>query len=187
LLEVDAIEKSAFLLIADPRNPEPGTQNPKPRTQNRMKLIKTSEIKDWVGKEVGVSDWLIIDQARIDAFAKVTEDNQFIHIDPEAAKATPYGTTVAHGFLTLSMLSRMAVDCVLVCEGIAMGVNYGFEKVRFITPVKSGKRVRGRFALMSAESRLPGRWSFKYGVKVEIEGEDRPALAAEWLTMQMVS
>jgi acyl dehydratase len=151
-----------------------------------MKIVKPAEIGAWVGKETGVSDWVEIDQARISAFADVTEDHQFIHVDPEAAKATPFGGTIAHGFLTLSMLSRLAAGSVLVCEGIKMGVNYGFEKVRFITPVKSGRRIRGRFTLMSADEKLPGQWSFKYGVKVEIEGEDRPALAAEWLTMQMV-
>jgi acyl dehydratase len=116
----------------------------------------------------------------------VTEDRQFIHIDPEAAKATPFGGTVAHGFLTLSLLSKLASDCVLVCEGIKMGVNYGFDKVRFSTPVKSGKRIRGRFTLMSARERVPGQWALKYSARVEIEGEDKPALVAEWLTMQVV-
>jgi acyl dehydratase len=151
-----------------------------------MKIVKVAEIPGHVGKEVGVSDWITIDQKRIDAFADVTEDHQFIHVDPEAAKATPFATTIAHGFLTLSMLSRLAAGTLLVCEGVKMGVNYGFEKVRFVAPVKSGKRVRARFTLMSADQKIPGQWSFKYGVKVEIEGEDRPALVAEWLTMQMV-
>lgn len=151
-----------------------------------MKFVNPADIAAHIGKETGVSDWIEIGQGRIDAFAEVTEDRQFIHIDPEAAKATPFGTTIAHGFLTLSMLSRLASGSVLVCEGVKMGVNYGFDKVRFVAPVKSGKRIRGRFTLMSAEEKLPGTWSFKYGVKVEIEGEDRPALVAEWLTMQMV-
>lgn len=151
-----------------------------------MKIVKVADLPSYIGKETGVSDWIEISQERINKFADVTEDHQFIHVDPEAAKATPFGTTVAHGFLTLSMLSRLASGSVLVCEGIKMGVNYGFEKVRFVAPVKSGKRIRGRFTLMSADQKLPGQWSFKYGVKVEVEGEDRPALAAEWLTMQMV-
>ena len=151
-----------------------------------MKPVKTSELQNYVGKEVGVSAWLLVDQKRIDGFAEVTEDRQFIHIDPEAAKATPFGQTVAHGFLTLSLLSKLASDCVLVCEGIKMGVNYGFDKVRFSTPVKSGKRIRGRFALMSARERLPGQWALKYSARVEIEGEEKPALVAEWLTMQVV-
>ena len=151
-----------------------------------MKIVKVADIPAHVGKEVGVSDWITIDQKRIDAFADVTEDRQFIHVDPDAARATPFGTTIAHGFLTLSMLSRLAAGTLLVCEGVKMGVNYGFEKVRFVAPVKSGKRVRARFTLMSADQKIPGQWSFKYGVKVEIEGEERPALVAEWLTMQMV-
>jgi len=151
-----------------------------------MQIIKPEEIGAHVGKIVGVSDWIDIDQARISAFAEVTEDHQFIHVDPEAAKASPFGGTIAHGFLTLSMLSRLARGSVLVLDGVRMGVNYGFEKVRFVNPVRSGKRIRGHFTLISADSKLPGQWMFKYGVKVEIEGETKPALVAEWLTMQFV-
>lgn len=143
-------------------------------------------VSELVGKETGVSDWITIDQERINVFADVTEDHQFIHIDPEAAKATPFGTTIAHGFLSLSMLSKLAGGSVVVLEGVKMGVNYGFDKVRFASPVKSGKRIRGRFTLMSADQKIPGQWTFKYAVKVEIEGEDKPALVAEWLTMQFV-
>ena len=151
-----------------------------------MKVVKASEISSHVGAVTGVSDWILVDQERINVFADVTEDHKFIHIDPEAAKATSFGTTIAHGFLTLSMLSRFAAGCVLVTEGVKMGVNYGFDKVRFMSPVKSGKRIRGHFTLMSAENKIPGQWSFKYAVKVEIEGEEKPALIAEWLTMQFV-
>ncbi len=151
-----------------------------------MKSVKTDELPDYVGKEVGVSDWITIDQGRIDKFADVTEDHQFIHVDQEAAKMTPFGTTVAHGFLTLSLLSRLAADCVLVLEGVKMGVNYGFDKVRLASPVKSGKRIRGHFSLMSAKQKIPGQWALKYAVKVEIEDEAKPALVAEWLTMQVV-
>lgn len=151
-----------------------------------MIVATPDTIVDFIGKEIGVSDWITIDQDRIDKFADVTEDHQFIHIDPEAAKKTPFGTTIAHGFLTLSMLSKLASGGVVVFEGIKMGVNYGFEKVRFVTPVKSGKKIRGRFTLMSAESKIPGQWSLKYAVKVEIDGEAKPALVAEWLTMQFV-
>ncbi len=151
-----------------------------------MLSVAPEAIKDHVGKETGVSDWITIDQDRINQFAAVTEDHQFIHVDAEAAKSTPFGTTVAHGFLTLSMLSRLAADAVVVLDGVKMGVNYGFERVRFVTPVKSGKRIRGRFSLMSADQKIPGQWSLKYAVKVEIEGEAKPALIAEWLTMQMV-
>ena len=151
-----------------------------------MITVNTDELDEFVGKEIGVSDWITIDQDRIDKFADVTEDHQFIHVDPEAAKATPFGTTVAHGFLSLSMLSRFAADCSLVLDGVKMGVNYGFDKVRMSAPVKSGKRVRGRFKLMSAKEKIPGQWALKYAVKVEIEDEAKPALVAEWLTMQFV-
>jgi acyl dehydratase len=151
-----------------------------------VRFIKPEALADFVGKEIGVSDWARIDQARISAFADVTEDHQFIHVNPDAAKMTPFGGTVAHGFLTLSMLSKLAADVVFVIEGVKMGVNYGFEKVRFMAPVKSGKRIRARFTLMSANERLPGQWQFKYAVKVEIEGEEKPALMAEWLSMQFV-
>ncbi len=151
-----------------------------------MKKVTPDELADYVGKEIGVSEWVTIDQDRINKFADVTEDHQFIHVDPEAAKQTPFGTTIAHGFLTLSMLSRFAVDSILMLDGVKMGVNYGFDKVRLSAPVKSGKRVRGRFTLMSAKQKIPGQWALKYAVKVEIEDEDKPALVAEWLTMQMV-
>lgn len=145
-----------------------------------------AEIKELVGKETGVSDWVELDQERINVFADVTEDHQFIHVDPEAARATPFGGTIAHGFLTLSMLSKLAMGSVIGLEGVKMGVNYGFEKVRFVNPVKAGKKIRGRYTLMSADEKIPGQWTFKYGVKVEIEGEEKPALVAEWITMQFV-
>ncbi len=151
-----------------------------------MATVTPDQIAGFVGKETGVSDWLVVDQDRINTFADVTEDHQFIHVNPEAAKMTPFGTTVAHGFLTLSLLSKLAENSVLILEGVKMGVNYGFEKVRFINPVKSGKRVRGHFTLMSADQKIPGQWAFKYAVKVEIEGEEKSALMAEWLSMQFV-
>lgn len=151
-----------------------------------MPTATTDTISDFVGKLTGVSDWSVIDQDRINKFADVTEDHQFIHVNEEAAKMTPFGGTVAHGFLSLSMLSHLASGCVVILEGVKMGINYGFEKVRFVAPVKSGKRIRGHFTLMSAEQKIPGQWTFKYGVKVEIEGEDKPALVAEWLSMQFV-
>ena len=151
-----------------------------------MPFTTPEKISDFIGKEVGVSGWLTIDQERINKFADVTEDHQFIHVDPEAAKKTPFGATIAHGFLSLSMLSKLASGSVIIFEGVKMGVNYGFEKVRFVTPVKSGQKIRGRFTLMSADSKIPGQWSLKYAVKVEIDGEAKPALVAEWLTMQFV-
>jgi acyl dehydratase len=151
-----------------------------------MPIASIEDISARVGSEVGVSDWIVVDQARIDAFAEVTEDPQFIHIDPEAAAKTPFCGTVAHGFLTLSLLSRMAADSMPRPEGVKMGVNYGFERVRFMAPVRSGKRVRGRFALVRFEEKRPGQWQFVHNVTVEIEGEDKPALVADWIGLIFV-
>ena len=151
-----------------------------------MPIASIEDIKAKVGSEVGVSDWLVVDQRRIDLFAEVTEDRQFIHVDPDAAARTPFGGTVAHGFLTLSLLSRMAADAMLRPEGVKMGVNYGFERVRFIAPVRSGRRVRGRFRLDSFDEKRPGQWQLVHQVTVEIEGEDKPALIADWIGMIFV-
>jgi acyl dehydratase len=135
-----------------------------------------------VGKEVGVSSWHLVDQRRINVFAEVIEDHQFIHIDPERAKReTPFGSTVAHGFLTMSLLSIMSYEVMPVIEGTTMGVNYGFDKLRFISPVKAGSRVRGRFVLAEAKLRKDTELQSRTNVTVEIEGEERPALVADWL------
>lgn len=138
------------------------------------------------GKDLGVSDWILVDQARIDQFAETTGDHQFIHVDPELAKQTPFGTTIAHGYLTLSLLSVMAYGVMPGIEGAKMGVNYGLNSVRFLAPVKSGKRVRGHFTMKDATERLPGVIQTIVDVKVEIEGEDKPALAAQWVTLSYV-
>lgn len=151
-----------------------------------MPIVKSEEVNALVGEEVGVSDWIEIAQERINQFADVTDDHQFIHTNPEAAKMTPFGTTIAHGFLTLSMLSKLAEGSTIIVDGVKMGVNYGFDKVRMVNPVKSGQKIRGRFTLMSADQKTPGQWSIKYAVKVEIDGEEKPALVAEWITMQFV-
>jgi len=151
-----------------------------------MPVASIEEIRGRIGSEVGVSDWITVDQATIDAFADVTQDHQFIHVDPEAAAKSPFGGTVAHGFLTLSLLSRMAADLLLRPEGLKMGVNYGFDKVRFMAPVRSGKRVRGRFRLDGFDEKGPGRYQFVHTVTVEIEGEEKPALIAEWIGMIFV-
>jgi acyl dehydratase len=148
-----------------------------------MPIASIEEIKAKVGTEIGVSGWILVDQARIDAFAAATEDPQFIHVDPEKAAKTPFGGTIAHGFLTLSLLSRMAADVMLRPEGVKMGINYGLDRVRFLAPVRSGKRVRGRFTLKSLEEKRPGQWQFLHAVTVEIEGEDKPALLADWIGM----
>ena len=133
-----------------------------------------------------MSSWLTIDQQRIDEFADATEDRQFIHTDPEAAAQTPFGGTIAHGFLSLSMLSRMAAEGMLVPDNLKMAVNYGLDRVRFIKPVQSGKRIRGRFRLDSVEEKAPGQLLLRHTVTVEIEGEEKPALTAEWLGLLFV-
>ena len=136
-----------------------------------------------VGKEVGVSSWHLIDQGRINVFADVIEDHQFIHVDPERAKKeTAFGNTVAHGFLTMSLLSIMSYEVMPVIQGTTMGVNYGFDKLRFISPVRAGSRVRGRFVLAEAKLRKPKELQSRTNVTVEIEGEEKPALVAEWVT-----
>jgi acyl dehydratase len=151
-----------------------------------MPLASLAEIRSRIGEEVGVSGWLTIDQQRIDEFAEATEDRQFIHVDPDTAARTPFGGTVAHGFLSLSMLSRMAADAMLVPDSIKMAVNYGLDRVRFIAPVRSGRRIRGRFRLDSVEEKAAGQLLMRHTVIVEIEGEEKPALTAEWLGLIFV-
>lgn len=134
--------------------------------------------------ETAVSDWLIVDQERVNAFAEITLDRQFIHIDPaRAAAETPFGGPIAHGFLTLSLLSHFAAQTLPPMEAGLMGVNYGFDKVRFLTPVRVGSRVRGRFTLANAEERKPGQVQLVNDCAVEIEGEDNPALIAQWISL----
>ncbi len=146
-----------------------------------MTIASLDEIRGQVGKEIGVSSWLGVDQKRIDDFAEATEDRQFIHTDPARAAQTPFGGTVAHGFLTLSLLSRMGAEAMLIPDGVKMAVNYGLDRVRFLAPVKSGARVRGRFILDSVEEKAPGQVLMRHTVTVEIEGEEKPALTAQWL------
>jgi acyl dehydratase len=135
-----------------------------------------------VGHEVGVSSWHRVDQSRIDVFADAIEDHQFIHVDPERAKReTSFGTTIAHGFLTMSLLSIMSYEVMPVIAGATMGVNYGFDKLRFISPVRSGSRVRGRFSLAEARLRKSNELLSRTNVSVEIEGEEKPALVADWI------
>jgi acyl dehydratase len=149
------------------------------------KRVPAAELAAMVGQSF-VSRWMAVSQERIDAFAKVTEDEQFIHVDPERAAETAFGGTVAHGFLTLSLLSAMAYSALPKIEGAAHGVNYGFDRVRFVRPVPSGSRVRGRFTLRGATPRSAREWQLTYDVSVEIEGGEKPALAATWLTMQVM-
>ena len=154
-------------------------------SDNFRQSASLEEITGKVGQEIGASRWFEMPQSRIDAFADATEDWYFIHTDPvRAAEETPWGGTIAHGFLTASLLSAMAYDVLPVIEGSTRGVNYGFDRLRFVSPVPVGSRVRGRFVLSEAETAKPGEITLKYATTVEIEGKDRPALAADWLTRQ---
>jgi acyl dehydratase len=152
-----------------------------------MKTTSPSELQSLIGTEIGTSEWLEIDQGRIDTFAEVTEDRQFIHVNKELAEKTPFGGTIAHGFLTLSLLSHFSEASGLVIEGIKMGINYGFEKIRFLAPVPNGSRVRGRFFLKSVVEKKEGNFLITYQVSVDIEGSEKPALVADWLTLQLTS
>ena len=149
-----------------------------------------AEILETVGQEVGVSRWFEMSQSRVNTFADVTEDWFFIHINPEKAAAeTPWGGTIAHGFLTLSLLSAMAYDALPGVDDATRGVNYGFDRMRFVAPVPVGSRVRGRFTLSRADTAKPGEVTFYHAVTVEIEGQEianggRPAIAADWITRE---
>jgi acyl dehydratase len=144
--------------------------------------VSLEDYQQMVGREIGVSSWHVVDQKRIDLYADVIEDHQFIHVDPERAKKeTAFGTTIAHGFLTMSLMSIMSYEVMPVISGTTMGVNYGFDKLRFISPVRSGSRVRGRFTLAEATLRKPKELQSRTHVTVEIEGEDKPALVADWI------
>lgn len=146
-----------------------------------MPAASLDTIRTKVGTCIGISDWIEVGQGRISDFADATEDHQFLHVDADAAAAAGFGGTIAHGFLTLSLLSRMAADVMLIPDTRKMAVNYGLDRVRFLAPVKSGKRVRGHFMLEGAEEKAPGQLLLKHQVTVEIEGEDKPALTAQWL------
>ena len=144
-----------------------------------------SELMELVGTEFGKSDWFLIDQQRIDTFADVTEDHQFIHVDPERAAGSPFGGTIAHGMLTLSMIVHLCERFAPDIDGLQMVINYGFDKVRFAAPVKVDKRIRAVAKLIEAKER-GGQLLVKTKVTIEIEGEQKPALVAEWLTMHVV-
>jgi acyl dehydratase len=144
-----------------------------------------------VGQSEGSGDWLEIDQARIDAFADVSEDHQFIHVDPEACRTlSPWGVPIAHGFLTLSLLTKLMESVPQPPErreGAVMGINYGFEKVRFVTPVKVGSKIRASSVLASVDAKDPHTLQVTRTITVEIEGESRPALVADWVTRAVYS
>ena len=146
-------------------------------------MVAKEDLVNHIGTRFDSSDWITLDQERINSFADCTEDHQFIHIDEEKAAQTPFGGTIAHGFLTLSMLAKMTEGNGVVPEGVVMGVNYGFDKVRFLSPVRAGKRVRAHFEILDIQPKDGNRFLIKQGVSVEIEGEENPALVAEWLNM----
>ena len=158
-----------------------------PLNAGRPKL-KASELETMIGKEIGVSKWIVVDQKKIDAFAELTYDSYFIHTDPVRAKnETPLGGTIAHGFLTLSMLSAFAYDALPDIDGRVMGMNYGFDKIRFVLPVACGSKIRGRFKISDVSRKSDRELVVRYAVSVEIEGKEKLALAAEWLTIAFLS
>lgn len=151
-----------------------------------MRTYTAETIKDVIGTEIGVSDWVTITQEMVDQFAALTGDPVEIHTNLELAKQTPFGGTIAHGLLSLSMLGGFAPAAPVLMEGITMGLNYGFNKVRFLAPVKTGSRLRGRFFLRDMQNQGGGKWLSTMDVTIEIEGEDKPAVVAEWLAIQFV-
>jgi acyl dehydratase len=148
-----------------------------------FKIVPKEEFISYIGTVLEPGEWFEIGQQRINEFAECTEDRQFIHIDEERAKDTPFGGTIAHGFLTLSMLSHIATQNGISPEGVVMGINYGFDKVRFLAPVRAGKRVRAHVTVQDITLKDGGRYLIKQAITVEIEGEETPALVAEWLSM----
>ncbi len=148
-----------------------------------MPQVPIEQLKDYIGKELGHSDWLTVDQDRVDRFADCTGDHQFIHVDPERARETPFGGTIAHGFLSLSLMPMLMGDLLVVPEGTRMGVNYGLDSLRFIQPVRVGSRVRLALTLLDAYEKNPGQWLLKGRAVMEIEGAEKPAYVAETLAL----
>lgn len=149
--------------------------------------MQAQDLKDYIGKETGVSRWFTITQEQIDTFADATHDHQFIHIDPEKAKETPFGGTIAHGFLSLSLLSAVAYDAGINLENALMGLNYGFEKIRFLQPVKVNSKIRGQMVLANVLEKRPGQFLLTWDVTIEIDSIEKPALTAQWLTMSITN
>ena len=151
-----------------------------------MPYVPVAELKDYVGKELGRSEWLTIDQERINLFAEATGDYQFIHVDPVKAAQTPFGSTIAHGFLSLSLIPKLMEDILILPEGVKMVVNYGLDSVRFIQPVKVNSRVRLKVDMNEVIEKKPGQWLLKATATLEIEGSDKPAYIAEPLSLCFV-
>lgn len=151
-----------------------------------MTAVAVSELTSYIGKDLGHSEWLLIDQQRVNQFAECTGDHQFIHLDEEKAKQTPFGGTIAHGFLSLSLIPALSAGLAMRPEGLKMAVNYGLDSVRFIQPVKVGSRVRAQLTLVDVTEKNPGQWLTKGKVTLEIEGVDKPAYIAETLSLCFV-
>jgi acyl dehydratase len=151
-----------------------------------MPLVPVAELKNYAGKELGCSDWLTIDQERINLFAEATGDFQFIHVDPEKAAQTPFGSTIAHGFLSLSLMPKLMEGLLVAPEGLKMAVNYGLDSVRFIQPVKVNSKVRLKVTLTDVTEKKPGQWLLKATATLEIEGQEKPAYIAESLSLYFV-
>ena len=151
-----------------------------------MPFVPVTELNNYIGKELGCSDWLTIDQERINLFAEATGDFQFIHVDPVKAANTPFGATIAHGFLTLSLIPKLMGDLLVLPEGMKMVINYGLDTVRFVQPVLVNSRVRLKVELTDATEKKPGQWLLKATTTMEIEGQEKPAFVAEPLSMCFV-
>ncbi len=150
------------------------------------KTIRADELPGLVGRQLEPSPWLEITQERVNQFADATNDHQFIHVDPEKAAQTPFGGPIAHGFLSLSLLSYLNAQSAIFPENLVMGINYGSDKIRYLAPVKVGKRIRSQQKVLEVTEKSPGQWLIKYAVTVEIEGEETPALIAEILSLMVV-
>mgnify|MGYP000615504418 CR=1 FL=1 len=148
--------------------------------------MQAQNLTDYIGKKTGVSQWFTISQEQIDIFADATHDHQFIHVDPEKAKETPFGSTIAHGFLSLSLLSAVAYDAGINIENTLMGLNYGFDKIRFLQAVTVNSKVRGHMVLANVLEKRPGQFLLTWDVTIEIDTVDKPALTAQWLTMTII-
>jgi acyl dehydratase len=148
---------------------------------------QAQHLTDYIGKETGVSRWFTITQEQIDIFADATHDHQFIHTDPIKAKETPFGSTIAHGFLSLSMLSAVAYDAGINIVNTLMGLNYGFDKIRFLQPVNVNSKIRGHMVLANVFEKRPGQFLLSWDVTIEIDSLDKPALTAQWLTMIIIT
>lgn len=153
-------------------------------TQHPHLPVRLSELHRRIGQETGVSGWIVVDQKRIDGFAETTGDRQFIHVDPVRAADSPFGTTIAHGLLTLSLMGEMK-EVFPEISDLQMGVNYGFDKVRFLAPVKSGASIRARCKLVDMKERSPDTWLCRYLITIEMQNSDQPVVVADWLILNV--